>query len=587
MFFQCIITIQNTVMFYGGQNTEKIMAAKNLQEFDFIVIGSGFGGSVMTCRMAEKGYSVCLLERGKRYGMWEFPRQMEDIRKKFFYDPDKGLHGVAEFNAYRGSDAISVRASGLGGGSLIYASMQIRMPAQNFYEWPAGITRETLDPYYDKVADMLEVSPYPEDHSYYSETPKAKIMKEVSEKMPKIKDQIGDCKFIFPDIAVRFEGKFPGEQSPNKQGVLQSSCNKCGECFLGCNIHSKNSLDLNYLARATNTKLMGKGSKAAEIRTGANVLRVEPLAKGGYKVIYKDPEGGGETVELKSRRVVLSAGSIGSAEILLKMQKEGVMDQLSPCLGQGWSANGDLEGTIVDSKYEAYPTMGPTITAGIEFDFQPYPDGFPHWMIVQDGGFPNFLMWYAAGKAPSLNVLWQMKKLLWAAVSLPFKKLLHWLGLKRLRPEINIGDEIVKLIDGNKIFRKSLVLLGMGRDRSDGYITLNKKEQAIIKYKIKQSELHYDRARKVMKAMAKTIKGTYLDNPLTYLRKIIAVHPLGGCCMGDSPETGVIDGNGEVYGYKGLYVVDGSIIPSATGPNPSMTIAAMAERIAEKIPIKK
>jgi cholesterol oxidase len=117
-------------------------------DFDVIVVGSGFGGSVMTCRLAEKGYHVCLLERGKKYGMHEFPRRMDEVRNKLFWDPKDDKFGFMEFKDYPESDVISVSSSGLGGGSLIYANVLMKMPAEFFKDWPCGITRSKLNPYY-------------------------------------------------------------------------------------------------------------------------------------------------------------------------------------------------------------------------------------------------------------------------------------------------------------------------------------------------------------------------------------------------------------------------------------------------------
>ena len=154
-------------------------------DFDAIVIGSGFGGSVMTCRLAEKGYRVCLLERGRQYGMHEFPRKMQDIKTKLLWDPEDHLFGFIEFNTYSKSDAYSVRASGLGGGSLIYANVLFRMPEDFFDGCPGGINRQILDPYYDKVLETTEASPYPlnDDNPYYNDTPKTHLMKLASEKI--------------------------------------------------------------------------------------------------------------------------------------------------------------------------------------------------------------------------------------------------------------------------------------------------------------------------------------------------------------------------------------------------------------------
>src|ERR1035437_997878 len=132
-------------------------------DFDVIVIGSGFGGSVMSCRLSEKGYKVCLLERGHRWKMNEFPRRVHEIREKLFWDPEDNKFGIMELRDYDESNVMSVCASGLGGGSLIYANVLMRMPSDFFHNWPGKLTRAKLDPFYDQVIDMLEAAPYPFD----------------------------------------------------------------------------------------------------------------------------------------------------------------------------------------------------------------------------------------------------------------------------------------------------------------------------------------------------------------------------------------------------------------------------------------
>ncbi len=553
-------------------------------DFDVIVIGSGFGGSVMTLRLAEKGHRVCLLERGRRYGMHEFPRRMNEFREGVFWDPEDGKYGLMEFDAYPKSDAFSVRASGLGGGSLIYANVLYRMPADFFEGWPAGITRQVLDPYYERVEQTMEASPYPfETDPYYRDTPKAHWMKEAAGKLTDAPDAIEPHRFHFPKLAVRFSGDFPGHQTLNSHGVIQSKCNKCGECDIGCNIHAKNTLDLNYIARACNPKLLGPAGQAAEVRTHASVEAIEPQDD-GYAVTYRHPIRKDKPVRITARRVVLSAGSVGSTTLLLKMKKYGKLPRLSEALGKGWCGNGDLEGTALKTDHDIVPTMGPVITTAIEYRFQPYSDGFAHGLVIQDAGFPSFLSWFIIGRFASPNALIRMIKLFVRGVLRIFSRLLSITGLQRFRKEINIGDDLARFIDRDDFIRTSCVLLGMGRDRNDGYITLTDDDQPLIRWRMKKSKLHYNRVRREMRKIARALGGTFLDNPLTYMNKMIAVHPLGGCTMADNARDGVVDGNGEVYGYPGLYVVDASILPTSVGPNPSLTIAAMAERIADRFP---
>jgi cholesterol oxidase len=546
-------------------------------DFDLIVIGSGFGGSVMTCRLSERGHRVCLLERGKEYGMYEFPRRMEDVRERVFWDPKDGKYGFMEVRDYPESDVASVSASGLGGGSLIYANVLMRMPPEHFAGWPGGITRERLDPFYDRALEMLEASPYPfETDPYYADTPKTAAFKAAAFTLSASDDATVSSEFVFPDLAIRFEGDFPGHQTPNRQGVIQSRCTKCGECDIGCNIHAKNTLDLNYLARAR--QLPGT---AADIRTRAEVQEIRPLATGGYEVTYADPELPLDRHSVTAKRVVVSAGPLGSTGLLLRMKRDGLLPQLSQTLGKKWCGNGDLEGTVLFADDQIVPTNGPVITAAVQYRFGAYPDGFPHGAVIQDAGFPPFIAWYLVGKLPSIGSSLRAFRLLFRAVVGAVKDLLR---IRKRGRDLSIGNDITDLIDNDDYVRHTLLLLGMGRDRSDGHIELRDDGEPVIKWRIDASSLHYNRVRHEMKKIAEALGGRFLENPLSKFDKIIAVHPLGGCAMADSERDGVVDPNGEAFGHPGLYVVDASILPTSVGPNPSLTIAAVAEYIAERFP---
>lgn len=541
-------------------------------DFDVIVIGSGFGGSVMTCRLAEKGYRVCLLERGMEYGFNEFPRRIDEF-KRAFWDPKDKLHGLFEVLAHKESDVFTVTGSGLGGGSLIYSNVLMPMDAEFFHGWPGGISRNVLDPYYDKVLKTMEASPYPFDDPYYADTPKTCLLKKAVSEITKDHEASQPPVGFFPHLALCFKGNFPGEQSLNEHGRVQSRCKKCGECNIGCNIHSKNTLDLNYIARARNKALLGETGVPAEIRTNAQVMDIKPLDAGGYEVRYKDPRDTNSALskKLSASNVIISCGSIGTTTLLLKLKK-GSLPKLSNALGKGWCGNGDLEATIFNTRTESMPTTGPVITYAIKYSYPSYQDGFPHGIFIEDGGLPRFLAWFIAGKMPSPGLALSLIKIAWDFLIKKFKK----------NHEVNMGDEIAKMLDNDDYIRRTVVLLGMGRDRSDGKIELSDEDEAIVKWRVDNSSLHLERQKREMARLANTVGGKLLLNPFTYLDKLISVHPLGGCVMADDPEHGVVKPYGEVFGYPGLYVVDGSIIPTSTGANPSLTIAAMAERIAEK-----
>ncbi len=550
-------------------------------DYDVIVIGSGFGGSVMSCRLVEKGYHVCLLERGKRWNMFEFPRRIHDVRKKLFWDPADKKFGIMEIRDYPESDLMSVTASGLGGGSLIYANVLMPMDHDYFYGWPQGINKDTLDPYYDRVLSTMEASPYPIDSDpFYAQTPKTQVFKKIASELTPPVDALSTPTFTLPALAIRFQGDYPGHQSLNKHGATQSKCTKCGECDIGCNIHAKNTLDLNYLVRAQN-KVINKSP--LEIRTHAEVEFIEPLPTGGFKITYKNPLNPQEITTLTTSKVVVSAGSLGSTALLLRMKQLNCLPKLNSWVGKKWCGNGDLEGTAIDTKHFIDPTNGPVITGAIKYRFKDYPDGYPHGCTIQEAGFPIGLAWYLSGK------IWQPKSF-WAFLKLGIHYIKNFLApyIPFLKPshEINIGDEFARAIDKGDFINKAFLFLGMGRDRSDGEIKLRADGQPIIEWKIKGSELHYDRVRKEMQNLAEKLQGTFVDNPLTHLHKIIAVHPLGGCPMADSSKDGAVGTDGQSFDYPGLYVVDGSIIPTSLGPNPSLTIAALAEMIADRFPVK-
>lgn len=548
-------------------------------DYDYIVIGSGFGGSVMTCRLIEKGYKVCLLERGRQWRMHEFPRRPHEVRKNMFWDPQDNKYGLIELRDTPDSDVMTITASGLGGGSLIYANVLYRMPAEFFKGWPGGWTREKMDPYYDQVLHMMEAKPYPfETHSYYKNTPKTALFKKISEEMPTHPEAKKRHEFVLPPLGVRFEGEFPGHQSRNRHGALQSRCNKCGDCDIGCNIHAKNTLDLNYIYRARHNE---ETPYKADVRTHAEVTRIEKVDD-HYVVTFVIPEFPQQENTFTAKNVVLSAGAIGSPSLLLKMKKQGHLPKLNKWLGKKWSGNGDFISWIFNTKPNVDATNGPVITSSLAYSFPDYPDGYPHGMYIQEAGYPVGYAWFLSGRIPQLAGIAGFIKFAGHQVKKYIYKYLKIDG----RDQINMGDEFARMIDRAEFTKRCLILLGMGRDKPDGEIQLREDDQAMIRWKMDSSQEHFDRVRTEMKKIAEMVDGVYVENPLTHLKKVIAVHSLGGCPMGESEETGLVNPLGEVYGYPGLYIVDGSILPTSTGTNPSLTIAALAEYIAEKIPAK-
>ena len=319
------------------------------EHFDAVIVGSGFGGSVMAYRLAEAGLRVCLLERGKAYPPFSFPRAPFKLRNNF-WDPSDGLYGLYNVWSFKGSGALV--SSGLGGGSLIYANIIIRKDEKWFKEdldnggyepWP--VTRAELDPHYDRVDQMMNVQKYPLHLPPYDKTPKTLAMIEAAAKL-KLENPKLDLHWLPLNLAVSFRTKHvdnpdhpddhnnppvtgePIEEGrPNYHGKTRYTCVLCGECDLGCNTGSKNTLDYTYITAAQYQ------NPPAEIRPLCEVKSFGPLGDGkGYTVTYvkHDPdrwEGQPANGDDRDRfpqhtitcdRLIISAGTFGSPYLLFK-----------------------------------------------------------------------------------------------------------------------------------------------------------------------------------------------------------------------------------------------------------------------------
>ncbi|MCL2450734.1 MAG: GMC family oxidoreductase N-terminal domain-containing protein, partial [Polyangiaceae bacterium] len=339
--------------------------------YDAVVIGTGFGGAVASCRLSQAGLRVRVFERGRRYDKgagpnkeFPFPRDFQNIENGWLFEHEQGLFDIKPIE-----EVFIVESAGYGGGSLIYANVHLR-PVPDLFErgWPAGYSREALDPYYDLVAYMLDIVPItnrPND-----QPPKTRVMASVMEKLRR-KDQL-----YYPNIAVDLAEASAGPHA-NKFGVMQQGCRNCGECDIGCRYASKNTLDLNYLAVAE--------SKGAEVSTQCQVLRIAPDGSGGYVVTYRDFARGGERA-VGAKAVFVCGGAINSTELLLRCRDDQALPHLSPALGEGYSGNGDFLAFAFDTEDDVRPDYGPTITTGVIYDRTD--GGIRSWFTLQEGGYP-------------------------------------------------------------------------------------------------------------------------------------------------------------------------------------------------------
>lgn len=562
----------------------------NDQHFNAVIVGSGFGGSVMAYRLAEAGLSVCLLERGKPYPPTSFPRSPYKMKNNF-WDPSAGLHGM--FNIWSFSGLGSVISSGLGGGSLIYANVLIRKDEKWFvhedlkhggYEdWP--VTRADLDPHYDRVEKMLGAQRYPFSDPPYDRTPKTVAFKAAAEQL--------ELDWHLPNLAVTFanpgERPVPGEPIKeafgNLHGRTRYTCRLCGECDIGCNFGSKNTLDYNYLSAAQ--MLHG-----ADIRTCCEVRAFEPPRRVGeaYTIHYvqhdPDPAREGQPVDtdalplhmVTADRLILSAGTFGTTFLLLK--NRSVLPHISRRLGTRFCGNGDLLTFAVRCADMAtgkrVPRIidgatGPVITSTIRLPGRE-DGGEGRGFYIQDAGYPQFVNWMLQ-LADTPSALWEWRRQLVQLVD-------KWLSG---RPETDIGAEVSQAFGSCELSAGLLPLLGMGRDIPNGHLKL-RDGKLDCDWAIRESKPYFNRVRQTMHAIAGAMgAGLFLDNPIWYLNQVITVHPLGGCPMGRSDQEGVVDAYGQVFNYPGLYIADGSVMPGPVGANPSLTIAALADRFADNI----
>ena len=558
-----------------------------------LVIGSGFGGAVLACRLAARWPGqVTVVERGKRYPKGSFARDPHDFASNFWSPGEPGkspqLRGLFDIRNFKRIDAVV--SAGFGGGSLIYANVFMEPPNWVFDpRWPRQISGEQLKPYYAIARSVLGARPVPPTQlDPRREVKRSKLFEDFAKAEGRATKAADICVFFGKDYARNAGNPLPiGDQERNRFGATQTSCTYCGECDVGCNLHAKNTLDLNYLFAAEH-------QHQAQVRTECDVLRIIPLnslgeddtaaiGDHGYRVEMRNARGELET--LFSRRVVLSAGTLGSTELLLRCRDEiGCLPRVSRQLGKRFSGNGDFVAIVNTGAYAADSNYGPVITRYVDYGLEQPTEGKPSF-ILEDAAYPAFAAWYVEGLRPLLSprYIWQHV----ARVLRVFGRRI-WQTWATGKWSGSVVEYLRSLLGGDLSYRSS-ILLFMGRDAGDGDMTL-RDGNLEINWPQRTSRPLYDAIVACGARFAEFVKAkAYIPQPTWRwpIRNNITVHPLGGCAISDSPDSGVVssqDGQrGQVFGYHGLYVADGSILPSPVGANPSATIAALAEWIAHDI----
>jgi cholesterol oxidase len=520
-------------------------------DFDAIVIGSGFGGAITACRLAEANYRVLILERGRRWDKTNYPRVAGDMWSWNEECPERE-NGWVDLSVFPHMSV--VRGAAVGGGSLIYANVSCEAPAAAFQVgWPPEITYDELKPYYDKVAKFMNVQKVPANQW----THRMRLMQEAAEKTG------NGQRFKQLDLAVSFDPNYSydlpdpfnvshSQRFINAQGVEQGTCVHLGNCDIGCDADAKNTLDRNYIPWAE--------KHGAEVRPLHLVTDVQTV-EGGYRVSYDRIDNGVRQPGSQTARVVVvAAGSIGSTELLLRCREiNQTLPEVSPFLGSHWSSNGDFLTPAFYDPRDVSPSHGPTIACVIDF-LDRSDNGQSFW--IQDGGFPSLLT--------------------------------DWLRRESTNPSKNLAvkllvEQFQHLLTKPEPFRGVMPWFAQGVDAANGTLSMHHslltgKPCLNLAWDIGKSRQVMDTIVAMHVKLATATGGQPLVPPTwTLTHSLITPHPLGGCGMGSTAINGVVNHGGEVFNYKNLFVIDGAIVPEALGVNPSRTIGALAERAAAMI----
>ncbi|HEY2225701.1 GMC family oxidoreductase [Actinomycetospora sp.] len=526
--------------------------AASPRHYDVLVIGSGFGGSVSALRLTEKGYAVGVLEAGRRFTPETLPSTSWNVRN-FLWAPALGCYGIQRIHVLR--DVVVLAGAGVGGGSLNYANTLYQPSSPAFYGDPqwASITdwRAELDPFYDQAQRMLGVVTQP------TVTPSDEVMRRVAREW-------GREDTVTPTQVGVFFGrdgaKEPGETVPDPffggAGPDRVGCLECGECMTGCRHGAKNTLDRNYLGLAERA--------GATVHPETTVLSVRSRGKGEHA-----DRGGYEVTTRPTRRhrrqrtvftadeVVFSAGTWGTQSLLHRLRDSGTLPRISARLGHLTRTNSEA---LVGAMSRRAPERGGPrdFSQGVAITSSWHPDSDTHIEPCRYGrgsnamGLLTTLMTDGGGKVPRLA------KLLGAMVRHP-RSLARSLD-KRRWSERTVIALVMQSLDNSITVRRRFGRLVSGKGHGTPNPTWIPAANATTR-----------RMAELIDGDAGGTWGEAANMPMT-------AHFIGGCAIGSSADSGVIDAYQRLYGHPGLHVVDGSALSANLGVNPSLTITAQAER---------
>lgn len=533
----------------------------NDQDFDYdqIVIGSGFGGSVSALRLSEKGNTVLILEKGLRRGDQDFPETNLDT-KNYLWVPELGFKGTLQFTFTNKTTII--HGVGVGGGSQIYANVHL-IPSDEVFESVAWTKiradwKETLMPFYGLAQRMLGTA----NNTYTNVADET--LKQVAAEMGYARSfKTVNTGVFFPQSDGKKQ-KLVKDPYFNGAGPDRQTCNYCGSCMLGCRNNAKNTLMKNYLYFAERN--------GVEIRPSSEVLKIIPLSedgRAGYEIIVKETLGKQvRQYSLRSRGVVLSAGVMGTVPLLLKMRDQyKTLPNISPLLGQEIRTNSETLTTANNTREKLDDGVAISSFISVDADTNIEVTRFPEG---SDGS------WIYVPYVPMVTGQGFMR-----IVKFLLNTLLHPLKTyKVLRPKGKARSSVLLLV-----MQKSEAFIHL-EWRRKWYRLFRNGISAVQKPNDTPLTVSFPAAEKATKLFSEKLGG----EPGSALTEILlgtpmTAHIMSGVAMGNDRNNGVVDFTGQVFGYQNLRVIDGSIVPGNLGVNPSLTITALSEFAMSQIPV--
>jgi len=524
-------------------------------DYDWLVIGSGFGGSVSALRLAQKGYSVGVFECGRRYEDRDMARSAWDLRRYYWW-PRLGLHGTLRMSFFRNMAVLS--GSGVGGGSLVYSAVHYRPPDEFFNDpqWAAlADWGAELAPHYDEVERMLGIR----DNS--RESAADGLLREIA------REDGYEHTMRTSRVAV-FQGE-PGRLVADPyfggEGPARRGCRSSGACMIGCRNNAKNVLTKNYLWFAERL--------GALIFPQRMVIDISPLGapdgSDGYAVTSERPgswRGGRRTVHT-ARGVVLAAGALGTNSLLQRCRLEGSLPRLSPRLGHLVRTNSESLVAVsggADQDFSSSVAISSSVHPAPDIHAEPVTYG-------RHGDAIGMLFTVVNERGRGLS------------------RLLHF-ALALVRDP----RAALRTLNTSRWSRRTVILLVMqaidssitlspSRRMPDGSVALRSRPDP-SKPLPRPIPAAYELARRLAKKIGGTVQGSVFESALGIPA---SAHILGGAVIGEDREHGVADRDGQVFGYERLLVCDGSAVPANLGVNPSLTIAALAEHTMSRVPPKQ